>query len=66
MHSGTNYATILCMLLVLSACGQNSEETPPPKLFQEQREVLDKSKTVNDTVQKQDEEQRRAIEKQTQ
>ena len=57
----------LCALLLLGACSPNKEEkTPPPKLFEEQRDALDKAKTVNPAQQQQDEEQRKAIEKQTQ
>ncbi len=58
-------ATLLCALLLLSACGK-SEDQPAPKLFKDQRDVLDKAKTVDPAQQKQDEEQRKAIEQQTQ
>ena len=62
-----NYrTTTLCALLLLSACSpNNSEKTPPPKLFAEQREALDKAKTVNPEQQKQDEAQRKAVDEQT-
>lgn len=56
-----------CALLLLSACSPgNDAKAPPPKLFEEQRDALDKAKTVNSAQQQQDEEQRKAIEKQTQ
>lgn len=58
-------ATLLCSLLLLSACGK-SDDQPAPKLFQDQREVLDKAKAVDPALQKQDEEQRKAIEQQAQ
>ena len=58
----------LCTALALSACGPNNSGKPtePPKLFEEQRDALDKAKAVPGVEQKQDEEQRKAIEKQTQ
>jgi hypothetical protein len=58
-------ATLLCALLLISACGQ-SDNQPAPKLFKDQRDVLDKAKTVEPAQQKQDEEQRKMIEQQTQ
>ena len=57
-------STLLCALLLLGACGQ-SDSQPAPKLFKDQRDVLDKTKTVDPALQKQDEEQRKAIEQQT-
>lgn len=57
-------STLLCTLLLLGACGQ-SENQPAPKLFQDQRDVLDKAKAVDPAMQKQDEEQRKALEQQT-
>jgi major membrane immunogen (membrane-anchored lipoprotein) len=61
-----NYLTtaLLCALLLLGACGK-SDNPPVPKLFKDQRDVLDKAKTVDPAMQKQDEEQRKAIEQQT-
>lgn len=62
----TNRIAILCSLLILSACSpDNSEKTPPVKLFAEQRNALDKAKTVDPEQQKHDEEQRKAIDEQT-
>jgi hypothetical protein len=58
-------ATLICAILFLNACGQ-SDNPPPPKLFKDQRDVLDKAKTVDPAIQKQAEEQRKAIEQQAQ
>ena len=57
--------TFICIILLLGACSQ-SENQPAPKLFKDQRDVLDKAKTVDPALQNQDEEQRKSIEKQTQ
>jgi len=58
--------TTLCALLLLGACSpSNGDKTPPPKLFAEQREALDKSKTVAPEQEKHDEEQRKAVDEQT-
>jgi major membrane immunogen (membrane-anchored lipoprotein) len=57
-------AVFLCTLLLLGACGQ-SDAQPAPKLFKDQRDALDKAKTIDPAMQKQDEEQRKAIEQQT-
>jgi hypothetical protein len=58
-------ATLLSTILLLSACGQ-SDNQPAPKLFQEQREALDKAKAVAPALQQQEEEQRKATEQQSQ
>ena len=57
--------TALCALLLLTACSPSDNETPP-KLFEEQRDALDKAKAVDPAQLKQDEEQRKAIEQQGQ
>lgn len=57
---------LLCALLLLSACSPNNSDTPAPKLFKDQRDVLDKARTVDSTQQNQDAEQRKAIEQQAQ
>lgn len=56
---------LLCTILLLTACGQ-SDNQPTPKLFKDQRDALDKAKTVDATLQKQAEEQRKTTEQQTQ
>jgi len=58
-------AILLCALLLLGACGK-SDNQPAPKLFQDQRNALDKAKAVDPAMQKQNEEQRKEIEKQEQ
>lgn len=57
---------ILCALSLLSACNPNNGEKTPPKIFEEQRDALDKAKAVDGAQQNQDGEQRKAIEQQTQ
>lgn len=56
--------TLLCALFLLGGCGK-SDTQPAPKLFKDQIDVLDKAKTVDPALQKQDEEQRKTIEQQT-
>lgn len=53
----------LCALLLLGACGKSED---PPKLFKEQRDVLDKAKAVEGAQQQQDTAQKKAIEQQAQ
>lgn len=57
-------ATILSALLLLGACSGDNQ--PAPKLFKEQRDVLDKAKAVGPELQKQQEEQQKAADQQTQ
>jgi hypothetical protein len=57
--------TLLCAIL-LSACSPNDNEQPAPKLFEGQRDALDKAKAVDAEQQKQEEERRKAIEQQAQ
>ena len=54
----------LCGLL-LSACGRD-EQPPPPKLFESQRNAMDKAKGVEDTLQRQADQQLQDIDRQTQ
>ncbi len=58
--------TLLCATLLLSACSPNDNEPPAPKLFEGQRDALDKAKAVDAEQQKQDEERRKALEQQAQ
>ncbi len=57
-------ATLLSALLLLGACGGDNQ--PAPKLFKEQRDVLGKAKAVGPELQKQQEEQQKAADQQTQ
>ncbi|HAF44041.1 MAG TPA: hypothetical protein DCK83_03650 [Gallionellaceae bacterium] len=57
--------TSILFIFLLNACGQK-EDTPPPKLFEDQRNALDKAKDVNTTQQEEAEKQRKELEKQTQ
>ena len=66
-HKTAAYLTAaLSLLLTLSACSPSTDQTPAPKLFKEQRDVLDKAKAVDAAQQKQNEEQQKALENQTQ
>jgi hypothetical protein len=57
---------ILSALLLLNACGPSDNEAPPPKLFEDQRNALDKAKDVDAMQQEAAEKQRKELEKQTQ
>jgi hypothetical protein len=59
-------ATLLCATLLLAACSPKDNEPPAPKLFEGQRDALDKAKAVDAQQQKQDEERRKALEQQAQ
>lgn len=56
---------IILSIILLNACGQK-EDTPPQKLFEDQRQVLDKAKEVGAQQQEEAEKQRKAIEQQAQ
>ncbi len=56
--------TLLCAILLLSACGRGDDK--PPTLFKDQVDTLDKAKAINAVVQSQVEETQKAIEQQTQ
>lgn len=60
------HTAALCALLLLAACKPDSDQPPAPKLFEEQRNALDKAKAVDEAQQRQAEEQRKAVEQQTQ
>jgi hypothetical protein len=57
---------LLCAILLLAACSPKDNEPPAPKLFEDQRNALDKAKAIDPALQKQDEEQRKALEQQAQ
>ncbi|HLP96923.1 MAG TPA: hypothetical protein VK149_00620 [Sideroxyarcus sp.] len=54
----------LCLLLLLGACSPNDNQSPAPKMLEEQRSVLDKAKALDSEMQKADETQRKAVEQQ--
>ncbi len=63
----THRTAALYAMLLLSACSpSNKENAPPPKLFKEQRDALDKAKAVDAMQQEQAEKQRKEMEQQTQ
>lgn len=57
-------ATLLCATLLLAACSPKDNEPPAPKLFEGQRDALDKAKAVDAELQKRDEAQQKAMEQQ--
>ena len=52
------------LALLLAACSRD-DQPPPPKLFESQRNALDKAKGLEDQVQQQADQQLRDIDKQT-
>ena len=61
-----NLAVILSATLLLYACDRNEPQPPVPKLFEEQRDALDKAKQVGAEQMEAAEQQRKMIEQQTQ
>jgi hypothetical protein len=55
---------IALITLALSGCGE--EKQPPPKLFENQINAMDKAKGVEDTLQQQADQQLRDIDQQSQ
>lgn len=51
--------------LLLPGC-DDGKQAPPPKLFESQRNTMDKAKGVEDTMQQQADQQLQEIDKQTQ
>ena len=62
-------SALITLTLILAACGEKSQppapQTPPAKLFQQDREALDKAKGVEQTVGKSADDLKREEEKQT-
>lgn len=58
------YMLLILVSLLLPAC--SPDNTPKPKLFEEQRSALDKAKTVDSTVQQQTQQLQQNVDKQTQ
>jgi hypothetical protein len=59
-------AVILSAALLLGACDRDAPQPPAPKLFVEQRDALDKAKDVSAQQLEAAEQQRKAMEQQTQ
>jgi hypothetical protein len=61
--------TVITAILILSACGEKpqpaAQQAQPAKLFQQEREALDKAKRVEQTEAKSAEDLKREEEKQT-
>ncbi len=57
---------VLAMLLVLAACDKAKDQQDAPKLFEDQRAMLDKAKNMDSTLQQQADEQKKAMDQQTQ
>ena len=57
---------ILAMVFSLSACNDKTKDAPPPvKIFQEERQALDKAKGVQQTLDQQQQKDRKQIEDQS-
>lgn len=61
----TDIAVILSAALMLGACSRSDTPPPTPKLFEEQRDALDKAKEVGAMQLDAAEQQRKAMEQQT-
>jgi outer membrane biogenesis lipoprotein LolB len=59
-----NSMMLILVSLLLSAC--SPDNSPKPKLFEEQRRALDKAKAVDSTVQQQTQQLQQNVDKQTQ
>ena len=59
-------AVILAVPLLLCACSRNDTPPPAPRLFEEPRNALDKTKELGAVQQEAAEEQRKALEQQSQ
>ena len=56
---------ILAAVLSLGACDKAKDEPPPVKIFQEERQALDKAKGVQQTLDQQQQKDRKQIEDQS-
>lgn len=56
---------LCCLIVVLLAACSESKQPPPPKLFESQRQALDKAKGVEQTVNQQAEQQKQEADRQT-
>ncbi|MHB1115519.1 hypothetical protein [Sideroxydans sp.] len=60
------FAIAASLILTLGACSRDEPPPPVPKLFAEQRDALDKTKDVSAMQLEAAEQQRKAMEQQTQ
>ena len=60
----TKYMLLILASLLLPAC--SPDNSPKPKLFEEQRSALDKAKAVDSTVQQQTQQLQQNVDKQSQ
>jgi len=60
----TKCVLLILVSLLLPAC--SPDNSPKPKLFEEQRSALDKAKAVDSKVQEQTRQLQQSVEKQTQ
>ncbi|OHC83504.1 MAG: hypothetical protein A3J99_06205 [Sideroxydans sp. RIFOXYD2_FULL_59_7] len=60
------FVAVLSLLLALTACSRDEPPPPAPKLFAEQRNALEQAKGVGALQQEAAEQQREAMEQQTQ
>jgi PBP1b-binding outer membrane lipoprotein LpoB len=51
---------------LLAGCDNGKPEPPPPKLFESQRNTMDKAKAVEGTLQQQADQQLQEVDKQSQ
>lgn len=56
---------VLATAFLLVACGDKAREQAPVKIFQEERQALDKAKGVQQTLDQQEQEKRKQVDEQT-
>ncbi|MGC2457471.1 MAG: hypothetical protein WA435_05715 [Gallionellaceae bacterium] len=57
---------VLLASMILAACGKENDHHDAPKLFEDQRAMLDKAKNVGNTLQQQADEQKKELDQQSQ
>ena len=57
---------VLALLLVLAACEKPNDHDDAPKLFEDQRAMMDKAKNMDNTLQQQADEQQKKLDQQSQ
>lgn len=58
--------TVLLASMILVACEKENEHQEAPKLFEDQRAMLDKAKNMGNTLQQQSDEQKKSLDQQSQ